>query len=898
MNVLFSLLHPPIPWSIHRLTNTSICNLLLSTSFFSCNMSIQDRLHEHLDQFFHSLQKEWDSPLIFDLHLGPLCATEKVTYPTDICAFLSGDVIPGAPDGEFAFFDRTKFPPPNGVSPQDKFLSLRTALESSAIQAGFELVSEGSPMGKSELAKRKYPLGGSPPTSAIRFRCSCFRRYRKRTKKPHEGELPFRKASLHNDRSLNNRGHLGKKGPRRTSTNLSTSDELTCPFQFSVFLCDSGFSIRKDPRSSRKKHQNHFKRLPADIPPKLKTLSEAMKKKFGELNNSFTGPAAARNFMFANHGFSLTRSQSRFALKKFTANGTVTFDGFSGEPGNVVDWLREQQDTSFCVWGAQPTGVVESNLNHQSSLVFAGMDQFNQFVEAGGNPTTEDLTDLCHEAIADHQAEAEDLKLTADQHLFVACAWTTNKERRLFRLSPDVLKFDATEGTNTEGRPLLTVSMRTAFGNYLVIARMLLRDQKEVSFRWAFSFALPRLLGRDGLQFVKAVMTDGDSQEINAMQEAIQRNMPHVFRMRCAWHIIFKGWARNCGLEAAVVRDHRHRFRLIATVIKKWCFTFCWPCYCETSEELKISKCLLLAFLHSRPVRKVLTSEQRQVVLSFLRDKVFIHDRSMAMAHKLAIRCHNEVTNSSHEGTNNGLKEHSAPVRQGQPVKEAAKVMKFQSDIKAVEEERLAAMRVASLPLWSLKWPTSGHVTELCHDLVVEQWQLGKKCVVSRSTNDTCNMTWKVAFSGLDLEKTKRRLHPVFQRVTRVSRNADGRLICSCCHFERCGQPCRHQAAVIMFECPTHPGFSHHDVCIMWWKKFIFFGERTGQGTIDGANYVVSESLRDLMRNDVKGPLLPSLAEQPPQPKQDWNLALLEEKDPQDSCINGHEGYGRICLGP
>ena len=91
-------------------------------------------------------------------------------------------------------------------------------------------------------------------------------------------------------------------------------------------------------------------------------------------------------------------------------------------------------------------------------------------------------------------------------------------------------------------------------------------------------------------------------------------------------------------------------------------------------------------------------------------------------------------TNTAHEGTNNALKEYSAPVRQGQPVKQAAKVIKFQSDIRAREEEKLAAKRVGSVPLWSLNWPTSGHVTELCYDLVVEQRLLGENVLFVEHT--------------------------------------------------------------------------------------------------------------------------------------------------------------------
>ena len=174
--------------------------------------------------------------MVFDLHLGPGCATETVTHPTDICKFLSGDKTTIC---DFAFFDRAKFPPPTSITQQDKFLHIRRALEQSAIQGGFELITEGSPTKKAELAKRKHPMGTEPPSHALCFRCSHFRRHRKRNKAPSEEDLPIRKASLHNDRSLNTRGHLGKKGPRRTSANTSTSAAHTCPFQFSIILCDA-----------------------------------------------------------------------------------------------------------------------------------------------------------------------------------------------------------------------------------------------------------------------------------------------------------------------------------------------------------------------------------------------------------------------------------------------------------------------------------------------------------------------------------------------------------------------------------------------------------------------------------------------------------------------------------
>ena len=41
---------------------------------------LQDQLHKQLDILFASLEKEWDSPMVFSLHLGVDCATNSTTH--------------------------------------------------------------------------------------------------------------------------------------------------------------------------------------------------------------------------------------------------------------------------------------------------------------------------------------------------------------------------------------------------------------------------------------------------------------------------------------------------------------------------------------------------------------------------------------------------------------------------------------------------------------------------------------------------------------------------------------------------------------------------------------------------------------------------------------------------
>ena len=66
----------------------------------------------------------------------------------------------------------------------DLFSSLRSALEAAALQAGFELISNGSVCSKKTLQNRKYPVNSSPPYACIRFTCNKFRAYRKRKSVP------------------------------------------------------------------------------------------------------------------------------------------------------------------------------------------------------------------------------------------------------------------------------------------------------------------------------------------------------------------------------------------------------------------------------------------------------------------------------------------------------------------------------------------------------------------------------------------------------------------------------------------------------------------------------------------------------------------------------------------
>ena len=101
---------------------------------------------------------------------------------------------------------------------------------------------------------------------------------------------------------------------------------------------------------------------------------------------------------------------------------------------------------------------------------------------------------MCQEVIADYMAEWENMLLQENQNQFIACAWITNKENRMFHLFPHVIIVDITKYTNKEDQPLLTVSMRTTLGNYMVIMQMFLPNEQKITFKWVFSVTIPTLV--------------------------------------------------------------------------------------------------------------------------------------------------------------------------------------------------------------------------------------------------------------------------------------------------------------------------------------------------------------------------------------------------------------------
>jgi hypothetical protein len=85
---------------------------------------------------------------------------------------------------------------------------------------------------------------------------------------------------------------------------------------------------------------------------------------------------------------------------------------------------------------------------------------------------------------------------------------------------------------------------------------------------------------------VKLVITDGDSQECEQMDAAIETVFKGAKRCRCGWHIVDRGWVRKVGAFRGRDDLKRKEIDALVKIIKAWLYSHMKEV--ETAEEYKV----------------------------------------------------------------------------------------------------------------------------------------------------------------------------------------------------------------------------------------------------------------------------------------------------------------------
>jgi hypothetical protein len=377
-------------------------------------------------------------------------------------------------------------------------------------------------------------------------------------------------------------------------------------------------------------HSHHPYIDPTNNCYSVNLLSEGDKIDLEKLAKAKLGAAHGRNFIFANRSdIYLSKSQIRYAFRRADASyiGVKVPDLKMGSDG-LVNFFNSRDDINYCIWGGKNVNDKKryaSDATFQSNLLFNALYQ-------DGEEEIISLDVLCHDVVEYYRKEKSILlEPDTNKSMFIACAWTSKKERRMFELNPFVMKVDATCHTNNEKRHLLTFTSKTVSAKSFVFLKVYLPDQKASTFRWVFQVAVPKLLGKKTSERVRYAMTDGDSHEFSELDKAIKKYFVNATRGRCAWHIIDKGWKRYGINERIVAPDRRFVLKQALNTILNWLYVFCKAGGCEDEEEYVLSKSLLLAYIHNHVAKAIAVGSDKQVtqvdtILKFLNSHVFVHE--------------------------------------------------------------------------------------------------------------------------------------------------------------------------------------------------------------------------------------------------------------------------------
>ena len=525
-----------------------------------------------------------------------------------------------------------KYPVKQGFD-GDAFKELSIDIGRVAIDNGFQIAKNGN-----------YPFTSNKKVKlfAKRFSCIHSSTYRGNTK--YRASLEYRNHTYHSDRK-NSRGPHGSTMCRRSNTLRSYCKHTSCSFFFLVSHDDVSFYIVNGLGNVQHCYHSQLSKEVLSYPPRL--LKDTEKGLIKDLHNANANKGLMRNVIYEKTGQMLTLDNMSYVSGLCNSRKQLSDIKSNSTTDKMLYYLSENNFDHMVLVHDPKVSAVVNEVKMDSSLTVLPSREIISF--------TANEQIQVDEFVLDHR---ESLNCLPHNLLTMAVAWVIPCERKLFEMFPEVVKVDCTNDTNNENRPLLTVTAKDSNGKCFTLLRSFLPNQQNWVFRWIFSIVLPQFFGHDVLHKIKVIISDGDANEMSQIDSAISIYMPHVHRVRCGWHIIDRGWEKH------IVSGYPEQAQFYCDVrglVKEWMYS--WMNHrCETRAEYKLSKKLLKEFIHSKIISSKLGTFFASNFSAFFRKNVETHEAFYVFYIRRHLRHYEEYSNSSHEGTNKGLKYCAAPV--------------------------------------------------------------------------------------------------------------------------------------------------------------------------------------------------------------------------------------------
>lgn len=199
------------------------------------------------------------------------------------------------------------------------------------------------------------------------------------------------------------------------------------------------------------------------------------------------------------------------------------------------------------------------------------------------------IEDYCHQREVLKKYKCSNFKI------LIAAACMSPEEFCDYMRFPEVIFVDATHKTNNEGRPLFLVFGRDSNGKAFIIIKIFMPNETASFYRWVFLDAIPSMLGKNNLLRTNFIITDGDSQEINAVNESFFLYFSNTIHDRCGYHRIEKSYKDHVSGNYIFINEEKAK--CIILEIKIWVRSWINGDTCLHHNQYKMSKNMLLSYI-------------------------------------------------------------------------------------------------------------------------------------------------------------------------------------------------------------------------------------------------------------------------------------------------------------
>ena len=256
----------------------------------------------------------------------------------------------------------------------------------------------------------------------------------------------------------------------------------------------------------------------------------------------------------------------------------------------------------------------------------------------------------------------------------------------------------------------------------------------------------------------------------------------------CMYHLVFKSFAKWVKIPPDLKGKKKKRANDHVNLAREWVLT--WFRYCESHDEITVSKLHLHAWLFTPHVLQILSLPTATSIIECIENAIWPLYDKWARPHKMFIRSFDECTSNAVEHENWSVKESGEVVHASMSIDTSANVMNCKTFHRNKMKARNFAAAVTSKPLWS-KSESSDSICTHAEDLLKEEWNSRLMYANARLTANVWYVRSTMKASPFTLASPSTKFTRV-RIIKIVMHEGKAYLVCSCGYHFMHGIPCRH----------------------------------------------------------------------------------------------------------